>query len=78
MRTLGVLQVDEHSLKERFEMKYLHQVSYLRDTYRVDKHHACLVFYIACICELPHDIAMFYVDYYNSTFPVTGSRPSDI
>ena len=59
MRTLGVLQVGEYSLKERFEMKYLHQVSYLRDTYGVDKHHICLVFCITCICELPQDITMF-------------------
>ena len=64
MRTLGVLQVDEHSLKERFEMKHLHQVSYLRDTYGVDKHHhVCLVLCIGCICELPQDITYVYVDY---------------
>ena len=54
-----MLEVDENSLKERFDMKYLHQVSYLRDTYGVDKHHVCLVFCIPCICELPQDITMF-------------------
>ena len=55
-----MLEVVEYSLKERFDMKYLHQVSYLRDTYGVDKHHhVCLVFCIACICELPQDITMF-------------------
>ena len=27
---LGVLEVVEYSLKERFDIKYLHQVSYLR------------------------------------------------
>ena len=54
-----MLQVDECSLKERFGMKYLHQESYLRDTYGVDKHNVCLVFCIACICELPQDITMF-------------------
>ena len=27
---LGVLEVVEYSLKERFKIKYLHQVSYLR------------------------------------------------
>ena len=59
MQTLGALQVDEYSLKERFEMKYSHQVSCLLDTYGVDKHHVCLVFCIACICELPQDITMF-------------------
>ena len=59
MRTLGVLQVGEYSLKERFEMKYLHQVLYLRDPYGVDKHNVCLVFCIACICELLQDITMF-------------------
>ena len=48
MRTLGVLQVDEYSLKERFEMKYLWC-----------KHNVFLVFRIACICELPQDITMF-------------------
>ena len=37
-------------------MKYLHQVSYLRGMYGVDKHHVYLVFCIACICELPQDI----------------------
>ena len=58
MQTLGVLQVDEYSLKERFEMKYLHQVSYLCDTY-VDEHNACLVFCISCVCELPQDISTF-------------------
>ena len=26
-----MLEVDEYSLNERFVMKYLHQVSYLRD-----------------------------------------------
>ena len=41
-------------------MRYLHQVSYLRDAYGVDKHHhACVVFCIARICELPQDITMF-------------------
>ena len=30
-----MLAVDEHSLKERFDMKYLHQVSYLRDAYGI-------------------------------------------
>ena len=39
MRTLGVLEVDENSLKERFDMKYLYPVSNLRDAYGVDKHH---------------------------------------
>ena len=44
-----MLQVDKDSSKERFEMEYLHQVSYLRDTYVVDKHHVWLVFCIAYI-----------------------------
>ena len=35
MRTLGVLEVEEYLLKERFDTKYLHQVSYLRDAYGV-------------------------------------------
>ena len=39
-----MLEVDEYSLKERFDMKYSHQVSYLRDAYGVDKHRVCLVF----------------------------------
>ena len=30
-----MLEGDEYSLKERFDMKYLHQVSYLRDAYGV-------------------------------------------
>ena len=30
-----MLAVDEYSLKEWFDMKYLHQVSYLRDAYGV-------------------------------------------
>ena len=59
MRILGVLQVDVYSLNDRFEMKYLHQVSLLLDMYGVDKHHVSLVFCIVCICELPQDIAMF-------------------
>ena len=55
-----MLEVDQYSLKERFDMKYLHQVSYLRDTYGVHKHHdVCLMFCISCICELPQDITMF-------------------
>ena len=54
-----MLEVDEYSLEELFEMKYLHQVSYLRGTYGVDKHHVCLVFCIACICKLPQDMTMF-------------------
>ena len=29
------------------------------NTHGVDKHHVCLVFCIACICELPQDITMF-------------------
>ena len=28
-----MLEVDEYLLKERFDIKYLHQVSYLRDAY---------------------------------------------
>ena len=59
MRILGVLQVDVYSLNDRFEMKYVHQVSLLLDMYGVDKHHVSLVFCIVCICELPQDIAMF-------------------
>ena len=35
MRTLGVLEVEEYLLMERFDTKYLHQVSYLRDEYGV-------------------------------------------
>ena len=54
-----MLQVDEYSMKERFEMKYLHQVLYLRGKYGVDNYHVCLVFCIACICELPQDMTMF-------------------
>ena len=34
-RTLGVLAVEEYLLKERFDTKYLHQVSYLRDAYGI-------------------------------------------
>ena len=30
---LSVLEVEEYLLKERFDTKYLHQVSYLRDAY---------------------------------------------
>ena len=55
-----MLEVEEYSLKERFDIKHLHQVSYLRDAYGVDKHHhVCLVFCVPCICELPQGITMF-------------------
>ena len=41
-------------------MKYLHQVSSLRDTYGAEKYHdVCLVFFMACIFELQQDITMF-------------------
>ena len=68
-----MLEVDEYSLKERFDMRYLHQVSYLRDTYGVDKHHdVCLMFCISCICELPQDITMFlWTTIVHSTSQVT-------
>ena len=35
MRTLGELEVEEYLLKERFDTRYLHQVSYLRDAHGV-------------------------------------------
>ena len=34
-RGLGVLEVEEYLLKEWFDIKYLHRVSYLRDAYVV-------------------------------------------
>ena len=60
-RTLGVLQVEE-LLIERFDTKYLHQVSYLRDAYGVgvlqDVVGVCSyillsIWYNVCACHSP-------------------------
>ena len=42
-RTVGVLEIEENLFKERFDTKYLHQVSYLLDACA---HHAAVVQYI--------------------------------
>ena len=70
-----MLEVEEYSLKERFDIKHLHQVSYLRDAYGVDKHHhVCLVFCMSCICELPQDITV-YLDYYRNSLSQVADHP---
>ena len=63
-----MLQVDEYSLKERFEMKY----SWCRQT------SSCLLGVLHCMhmwATAGHHYV--YVDYY-SKLPVTGCRPSDV
>ena len=67
MRALCVLQVDEYSLKEWFEMKYL----WYRQT-------SCLLGVLHCMhMWATVGYHYVYVDYY-SKIPVTDCRPSDV
>ena len=60
---LGVLEVVEYSLKERFDIKYLHQVSYLR---LQDVIGVCLSYY----CLSSTRCVLVVVQYYTAVYPV--------
>ena len=60
---LGCLEVVEYSLKERFNMKYLHQVSYLRlqDEIGVCLSYCCLSGTAVCVLVVVQYTAVYPV-----------------